>query len=303
MKNFSQVLQIHPIDHLRIENLEVWLALMLTLLGLYAGFSETLLGLWDTWMSDPLRSVGIFMPIAAAFFATKIVRDISWQGGRWWGLALMGLPILLFWLTSGNTSIHFLNQERYFLSVALMPMGLAFALYLGGAILLFGGMSAVRKLRFPLFLLLFVNPVPGIFSTLDAPLQMIAARVARGFAHLLSVPVEPGLLKLMFAPHLGMFIAPGCDGLRGAATMLCLSLIVGHVYRLSAARHTLFVVSAIVIAYAFNLIRLCCLILYYWLALRIDVIARLGTEIDYCIGGALFFCAALFIFAVPKRWA
>ena len=63
----------------------------------------------------------------------------------------------------------------------------------------------------------------------------------------MSVPVEPGLLKLMFAPHLGMFIAPGCDGLRGVSTMLCLSLIVGHYYRMRPAQHGMFVLLSIVL--------------------------------------------------------
>ncbi len=187
------------------------------------------------------------------------------------------------------------------LPLYLVPLGVILWIYFTGAVLLFGGKSAVRAHRFPLALLLFVNPVPAIFSSFaDLPLQSIAAQTARGFAHWLAVPVDGDALKLMFAPQLGMFIAPGCDGMRGAVTLGYLALIVGHLYGMKRGAWALYVIGAILLAYLFNLLRLCAVVVYYWLALRITAIDGLGTQIDYAIGGTLFVCAALFLFRLPR---
>lgn len=277
-------------------------AIILTLLGMYLGLSDLWNKMWYSWMTDPLRSVGIFMPVAAAFFAFRKASALNWDNGNWWGIVLMGLPIAFFWLTHGGTLIHFGKEAQYLFSIATLPFGVAFAIYLAGAAIFFCGMSGMMALRFPLILIMFVNPVPMLIQRFDLPLQIIAAQTARAFASLLSVPVEPGLLKMMFAPNLGMFIAPGCNGMRGVATMMCLSLIIGGWYRLTAAKHTILVAGAMLLAYLFNLLRLCFVVIYYWFALKIDAIAKLGEEIDYVIGGVLFFFAVLIVNKIAKSW-
>jgi len=40
----------------------------------------------------------------------------------------------------------------------------------------------------------------------------------------------------MFAPDFGMFIAPGCDGIRGAITLGYLALVLGYLKRVSLRR-------------------------------------------------------------------
>jgi exosortase J len=275
-------------------------ALLMVFFGLWAGFSVKLMNLLTLWQTDPLRSIGCIMPIATAFFVWKQRDLFKWDEGNWWGLALMTPPIFLMWLTDGDAALYGFLGGHYF-SMSLAPTGLLLVLYFSGAVLYFGGISVLKSLSFPLLLLLFVNPVPGIVESLDLQLQTIAAQVARGFAGLLSVQVEPGLLKMMFAPNLGMFIAPGCDGLRGVAAMFCLSMIVGHFYRMPAKHHFAYVLVAVLLAYVMNLVRLCFVVIYYWFALRIDSIAHFGAEIDYVIGGLLFFIAALFLFGYPRR--
>jgi exosortase J len=186
--------------------------------------------------------------------------------------------------------------------IHLTTAGLLLCAYASGAVILFGGLRAWRRARFGLLLLLLVNPVPGIFTSfVDLPLQAIGAHIARGFAALIGVPVSSGTLTMMFAPNLGIFIAAGCDGMRGAVSMGLLALVIGHLRRLRPTAHTLFVLAAMVIAYIFNLLRLCAVIGYYWFALRIPVLGNYGTGIDYLIGGLLFVCAAGFLFAAP-RW-
>ena len=72
-------------------------------------------------------------------------------------------------------------------------------------------------------------------------------------------------------------------------------------HQMTAKHHALYVLTSVLLAYVLNLVRLCCVVIYYGLALHINAIADLGTEIDYAIGGVLFFVAAFFVFGYPRK--
>lgn len=277
------------------------LAVILVLLGL-GGLAQQLADLWALWTNDALRSFGMLLPLAAICLGAMQFKSGNWNDqGSWWGFAAMAAAVTLAINSATHTPYLNFLFGGHMLPLHLLPVGALLWLYFAGAVVLFGGHPALRRQRFPLILLLFVNPVPHAFTTLaDLPLQAIGAQTARAFAQWLAVPVNGDELKLMFSPQLGMFVAPGCDGLRGAVALGYLALIVGYLKRMRPVPWTLFVVGAVLLAYVFNLLRLCGVILYYWLALRVPVISGSGAEVDYAIGGVLFFCAALFLFGIPR---
>jgi exosortase J len=167
---------------------------------------------------------------------------------------------------------------------------------------LFGGTRLYRKALFPIILLWFVNPIPHIFNVLvDLPLQRASAHVARAFAIALGQPLSPDQLRLMFTPEFGMFIAPGCNGIRGAVTMGFIALIAGYVYRFRWYAHTAVVVGAVLLGYLFNFVRLCVLVLYYIVALRIAWLRPRAEMGDYIIGGCLFLIGTFLLFYVVRR--
>jgi exosortase J len=282
---------------------------LLTLVGIAAlgglwCFRLQLAVLYHLWTTDALRSIGMLIPPLSAVLALRAWRRHDWAaGGSWWGLAPTAAALAVALLQAGLQPDFFVNTPRGMLVFNPIPVGLQLCAYFSGAALLLGGASAWRKAWFPLLLLLFVQPLPTWFTlAADLPLQALAARCARHFADLLDVPVSDGTLKMMFAPALGMFIAPGCDGLRGATTMGYMALVVGYLHRLPWRRWALYVTGAVALAYAFNLLRLCCVVIYYWCALRLPAIGAYGTQIDYAIGGVLFTLAALFVFGIPHYW-
>lgn len=272
-------------------------------LGLAFGFSWQLADLWITWTTDPLRSIGMAIPAASLILAVRSWRPDDWsRGGTWWGLPVLVLALTLALLTAAAPLTLRLPGDLPH-NLDLIPAGVLLCAYTSGVVLFFAGTRAWRKAWFPLLLLLFVQPVPGWFdSAVDLPLQYFAAHAARGFAALIGVAVSQGTLKMMFTPHLGMFIAPGCDGLRGAIAMGYLALVVGYLYRLRWLRWGAYVVLAVALAYLFNFVRLCGVVVYYWFSMRIPVIAHHATLADYLIGGVLFFFAALFLFSIPRWW-
>ncbi|HET8552121.1 MAG TPA: exosortase J [Gammaproteobacteria bacterium] len=275
--------------------------------GLYFCFLQQLFGLWTLWWNEPLRSIGMAIPPACLMLCLRVWRleDFS-RGGTWWGLALV-LPSLILALASSVGLFRLLHLIVPLGAdtppAILVPNGLLLAAYISGIVLLFGGAQTWRKAWFPLLLLIFVNPVPHFFQALvDLPLQQFAAHTARSFAALIGVPISGGTLVMMFSPDLGMFIAHGCDGLRGAVAMGYTALVVGYLYELSWRRWAVYVLAAVALAYLFNLLRLCAVVIYYWFAKQAPALAGHAALADYIIGGILFFCAALFLFSLPRRW-
>jgi len=95
-----------------------------------------------------------------------------------------------------------------------------------------------------------------------------------------------------------MFVAPGCDGCAARWPWL-LALIVGYLKHMRPMPWTLFVGEPC-----------CCLRIQPAAPVRGNPLLlagaadtghqRSGTEVDYAIGGVLFFCAALFLFGIPR---
>jgi exosortase J len=187
-------------------------------------------------------------------------------------------------------------------STGLPPASLVLLAYGSGVVLLLGGVRLYRAALFPILLLWFANPVPHAFSLLvDLPLQQASAHIARAFAMDLGHSLTPDHLRLMFTPDFGMFIAPGCDGIRGSVTMGFIALIAGYVYRFRWYANCLVVMGAILLGYIFNLLRLCLLVLYYAVALHFPSLQNKAEGADYVIGAALFLCATSLLFAVIQR--
>jgi exosortase J len=98
-----------------------------------------------------------------------------------------------------------------------------------------------------------------------------------------------------------MFIAPGCNGIRGAVTMGFIALIAGYVYRFRWYAHTAVVAGAVLLGYVFNFARLCILVLYYIVALHFTSLQDKAEMGDYVIGACLFLLGTFLLFYVVRR--
>jgi exosortase J len=106
----------------------------------------------------------------------------------------------------------------------------------------------------------------------------------------------------MFTPKFGMFIAPGCNGIRGAVTMGLIALVAGYLYRVKLRHWLLLTVGAVLLGYLFNFVRLCGLVVYYVIALRHPWLQQHAAMADYILGACLFFGATILLFALLVRW-
>ena len=272
-------------------SIALWCAIAILAAAGCLGIERELALLWRCWTTDPLRSIGMLIPPTSIVLTLRVWRQNCWQlRGSWWGLAVIGAAFFV--------SILHQSAELFVTAggavVSLIPLTLPVYLYGSGIVLLFAGQRVWRKDWFPLALLLLSQPVPVLTSSMiDIPLQNISARVARDFATLIHFAPTTPQLRLMFSPDFGMFIAPGCDGIRGAVTLGYLVLLLGYLKRVSLRRWAAYVIGGILLGYFFNFIRLCVLVIYYRIALGIPALEGLATQIDYAIGTCLFVVAIL----------
>ena len=272
-------------------SIALWCAIaILAALGCL-GIERELALLWRFWTTDPLRSIGMLIPPVSIVLTLRVWRQNGWQlRGSWWGLAVIGAAFFV--------SILRASAELFVTAggalVSLIPLTLPVYLYGSGIIVLFAGPRVWRKAWFPLGLLLLSQPVPVLTSSMiDIPLQNISARVARDFATLIHFAPTTPQLRLMFSPDFGMFIAPGCDGIRGAVTLGYLALVLGYLKRVSLRRWAAYVFGGVLLGYLFNFIRLCVLVVYYRVALGHPALENVAKQADYAIGSCLFLVAIL----------
>ena len=276
------------------------LAALLAVAGVFSLLS-TAIYLWSLWTTDPLKSIGGFIPLVSFVLIVRVWRSMGWEmRGTWWGLVLIAATVALVHLRD-HAILELVLTPSW--AIFVPPHSLVAFAYTAGVVLLFGGTRLFRRALFPIVLMWFVNPVPHTFNLwVDMPLQHASAMIARGFAHGMGQKLSPDQLRLMFTPDFGMFIAPGCNGIRGAITMGFIALIAGYVYRFRGRVWAVVTVGAILLGYAFNLVRLCVLVLYYIVALHIPWLQSRAEMGDYIIGACLFFCATLLLFSVIRRF-
>ncbi|MGA2571296.1 MAG: exosortase J [Terracidiphilus sp.] len=262
------------------------------------GIGRELALLWNCWTTDPLRSIGMLIPPASLVLTLRVWRQSGWQmRGSWWGLAAIGLSFVFslvresaLFLVTGAGAV-----------VSLIPLSLPVYFYASGIVLLFAGQRVWRIAWFPLGLLLLSQPVPILSSSMiDLPLQSISAQVARSFAALIHFAPTTPQLRLMFSPDFGMFIAPGCDGIRGAVALGYVALVLGYLKRVSFRRWAAYVVGGVLLGYVFNFIRLCALVLYYRIALGHPALEGVARQADYVIGSCLFLIAILIFLRLAR---
>jgi len=275
------------------------LATGLAVLGV-AAIGSTVNSLIALWVSDPLKSIGSFMPLVSLVLILRVWRSLDWEmDGSWWGLPLLAVTIALVHVRD-HAILEFVIGPSW--SIFLPPHSVVAVCYAAGIVLLFGGTRLLRAALFPVALMWFVNPVPNFFTLhIDLPLQHISSMIARGFAHGMGQKLTTDQLRLMFTPEFGMFIAPGCNGIRGAITMGFIALIAGYLYRFQLKVWALVVTGAVLLGYVFNLVRLCTLVLYYLVALRIPWLQTRAEMGDYIIGACLFFFATALLFTIIQK--
>ena len=254
----------------------------------------------DIWTHDDLKSMGMVVPLVSYLLILRAWQSLGWETeGSWWGFAVLAASAALMFLRDQMLLIVTINKGWL---LQLPPLPVVAVVYAAGLVLLFGGKRLLKTAWFPVLFMWAVIPVPETFSRkIDLPLQHASASVARAWAHVLGQPLTQDKLRLMFTPEFGMFIAPGCNGIRGAITLGLAAIVVSYLYRFRWYVYTPVVMGAVLLGYLFNFLRLCLLVIYYTLAVPHPWMQNHGLIADYIIGGCLFVVALAIFFTVADK--
>ncbi len=270
-------------EKLTINPTAIWLTVVL-----FAFFVLAYFPVWKrlvlAWSSSDEYSHGFFIvPICIYILWRKkeILAEIPGRPSSW-GLGLVILSLLLYLLA------HFAE----IVTLASFSM----VLLLAGIIIYLYGFLMLKQLLFPLFLLLFMIPIPAqIYSSLTIPLQLFVTKVSVLIGTLLGVPAyrEGNVIHL---PNRTMQVVQACSGLRSMISLLTLSAILGYFTLKSNFLRTILFFSGIPAAIVVNIIRVLLLIAAFYY-LNYD----LTSGPTHTVFGMTIFILALLLIIIFKR--
>jgi exosortase len=187
-----------------------WFAVLLI-----ACYAPILRRLAMQWNDDPDMGHGFFVPLVVGMIVWQRREDLAATEIRpnWWGLL-----VVLFGAVQMILGV---------LGVELFTARTAFVVTVVGSVGFLGGTQLLKKLVFPLALLLLMIPIPAVvYNQLTFRLQLLASRLADGALEFLSIPVlrEGNILELT---NMKLSVVEACSGIRSLLTLTFLSLVYG----------------------------------------------------------------------------
>ena len=244
----------------------------------------------DLWFSDGALSIGVLVPLVSGAFAIR-----AWKSTA--GIELRpsaGGFLLAFASALTVIGLNRLKIDGRALSMLLIP------LFLAGAMASLAGWRFVREFTFPLAFLWFMLPLPPpVLALLDQPLQLVCARVVESVAHLLHMPVIRSGTIVGPSLSVAVDIAPECNGVRSAITILTLSVILARLKGLRVAAGVVLSVLGVGLAYTANFMRLCTL--FVMMDLFRDSFMNYEHAFDLTSGALWFLLAVLCLLSIASR--
>lgn len=195
------------------------------------------------WRVSDDMAHGLFVPPVAGYIAWE--RRAEWMAVPTrrcgWGLALIVWGAI-------QACLGALGAEIFTERVAMM-------LSFYGIFLYFAGWRVFRILLFPLMLLWFMLPVPGIvYKQITFPLQLLASRLAEGGMELAGYMVlrEGNVLELAGRR---LSVVEACNGIRALLSLSFFSLAYAHLSSGAGWMRWALLASAIPVAVAANAAR------------------------------------------------
>lgn len=188
----------------------VWYFLLVAL-----AFGPVIAGMVYQWQNDEDMGHGFFVPVIAGFIVWE--RRGTWLRDpvpSYWGLAVCLWGAVQLWAGT-------LMAELFLQRTALLVT-------LAGLILLFGGKRTLRTLAFPMLLLLFMIPIPGlVYKQITFPLQLVSTRLAEWMLDMVGILVvrEGNILDLAGQQ---LSVVEACSGLRALHSLVFFSLTYSH---------------------------------------------------------------------------
>jgi len=214
------------------------------IVGLLAAlYLKVLYDLGYTWWTDSSASHGLLIPPLAVYLAWLQRKALMAERAA---PATKGL-----WLT-GLGCVVFLVGE---LGAEFFLTRLSLVIILAGLIATFWGFGRLKKLAFPMLLLVTMIPLPAlVWNALATPLQLFASDTAANLAQWFGVAVyRDG--NVIHLAGLSLGVAEACSGLHSLSALTIAALLLGFLQCSSIWMRIALVLLAIPLAVAVNVVR------------------------------------------------
>ena len=221
-----------------------WIFIGVALAVAVVPFSDAISRLFDIWNLRPEYSHGILIPLISALL---IWRQRAWLAatpfkGSWAGLAIIAVGLAL-WFVGELATLYTIVQYSFLIVV----YGLALALL---------GWPVFRRLWMPLFVLIFMVPLPPFLgNSLSLQMQLVSSSIGVALIRLagISVFLEGNVIDL------GVYqlqVAEACDGLRYMFPLMTMAFIVAYFFRAPFWKRAILFLSSVPIAILMNSLRI-----------------------------------------------
>jgi exosortase len=190
-------------------------------------YAAVLYALGYQWTFDEDVSHGPFVPVVAAYIAWQRRKQFASTPAEtnYWGLAVVFWAVLQ--MLAGTLGAElFLQRTSLIIAIA-------------GIVLFLGGWKILKLAGLPIFLLLFMIPLPKvIYGQITLPLQLFASSCAEQVLTILNIPVlrEGNLISLSGHTADGaefiktLNVVEACSGIRSLMALSFLSLVYGFFF-------------------------------------------------------------------------
>lgn len=215
-------------------------------------FFPVLKSLINFWMHSDEYSHGFFI-IPLCCYIVWLKKDALAQVPV--KSSLMGFVIIIFSLL-----LYVLSHHAEVMTLRSFSM----VLLVAGVIVYFYGFLMFKKLIFPLFLLLFMIPVPAqIYSKLTIPLQLFVSEISVSLSSIFQIPIyRDG--NLIYLPDQTFQVVQACSGLRSMIALLTLCVVFGYFTLGSNFFRTILFITGVPVAILVNIIRVLIMILFFY---------------------------------------
>jgi exosortase len=214
------------------------------IVGLIAAlYSKVLYDLAYAWWTDPGASHGLLIPPLAIYMAW-LRRDSL--------LAEPAVPTAQgLWVTGVGCAVFMVGE----LGAEFFLTRLSLVIILAGLIATFWGVARLKKLTFPMLLLVTMIPLPAlVWNALATPLQLFASDMATNLAQWLGVAVyRDG--NIIHLAGLSLGVEEACSGLHSLSALMIGGLLMGFLKCSSVWMRLALVVLSIPLAIAVNVVR------------------------------------------------
>jgi exosortase len=186
-----------------------------------------------------------------AFFVPIVAGYIVWVEQE----RILATPIKRFYPAIALIVWGFFQMVLGFLGADFFVARTALVISLAGVIWTLAGTAVLRKLAFPLFLLLFMIRIPlFLYQQMTFPLQIFASQVATTVLNSIGIPVmrDGNVLEL---PSQKLQVIEACSGIRSLLSLTFLSLAYSYFFDRRAWMRPVLFIATIPIAVAANAFR------------------------------------------------